>query len=576
MDITWARKLYKTTPISNIPMRVVHYDRVSSDTEEQLNSLANQNSFNEDYIKQNPHWTYCGKYVDEGITGISTKKREDFNRLIEDAKNGKFDFIITKEISRFARNTVDSIKYTRELLSYGVCVFFQNDNINTIEEDSEFRLTIMAGVAQEEVRKLSSRVKYGHKQAIKNGTILGRDIYGYIRESKTKYVYDEKYKPMIEFIFEKYASEELSTSGLEKKLYDMGYRSFQGKKIDSTVIKHIITNPKYKGFYCGGKVQIVDMFTKKQKFLEQDEWVQYDSEGSIPPIVPEELWEQANNIYKKRSEVVKSKRTSIKKDNLFTGKIFCENDGAVYWLSARKSRTKKNDNDPVWSCSNKRKNGTASCESMRLYEKELICIVIDIIKNDICDDDIIDEYVNIYKSVNEAVNYDDKISSVESDIRKIIQKKEKILDYNLDGKISDRDFVNRNKMYDKELEEKEKLIESFKKKTSLNNNIEKTISNIFKQAKKLHDIKCEDINRQMIDLLFSKIYAKPIDKTHTQLTFVLNTGESETFLYDRNNMLHSGYMVKIISPERNISFERHMRSVISHHFNVFYTYLLAI
>ena len=185
MDITRARQMYRTMSIHNMPLRVCHYDRVSSDTMEQLNSLANQNYFNEETIKNNPNWKYAGKYVDEGISGVSTVKREDFQRLIEDAKLELFDLVITKEISRFARNILDSIKYTRELLSYGVFVWFQNDNINTIEEDSEFRLAIMASVAQEESRKLSSRVKYGHSVSIKNGVILGHDIYGYKKKDKS-------------------------------------------------------------------------------------------------------------------------------------------------------------------------------------------------------------------------------------------------------------------------------------------------------------------------------------------------------------------------------------------------------
>ena len=113
MDITWARQMYRTMSIFNMPLRVCHYDRVSSDTEEQLNSLANQNFFNEETIKNNPNWKYAGKYVDEGISGVSTVKREDFQRLIEDAKQGLFDLVITKEISRFARNILDSIKCCR-------------------------------------------------------------------------------------------------------------------------------------------------------------------------------------------------------------------------------------------------------------------------------------------------------------------------------------------------------------------------------------------------------------------------------------------------------------------------------
>ena len=163
MDILTIRSQLKTKSIYDIPLRVTFYARVSSETDEQLNSLDNQITYYEDFIKKNRAWTFVPGYVDEGLSGISTKKRKHFNEMIDDAKNGTFDLIITKEISRFARNTLDSLQYTRELLSLGVGVFFQNDNINTLNEDAEFRLTIMTSIAQDELRKLSARVKFGHR-----------------------------------------------------------------------------------------------------------------------------------------------------------------------------------------------------------------------------------------------------------------------------------------------------------------------------------------------------------------------------------------------------------------------------
>jgi DNA invertase Pin-like site-specific DNA recombinase len=139
--------------IYEIPLRVTFYARVSSDKEEQLNSLENQISYYKNFISTNRNWKFVDGYIDEGLSGISTRKRENFHNMINDARDGKFDLIITKEITRFARNTLDSIQFTRELLSYGVGVFFQNDNINTLDEDSELRLTIMSGIAQDELRK---------------------------------------------------------------------------------------------------------------------------------------------------------------------------------------------------------------------------------------------------------------------------------------------------------------------------------------------------------------------------------------------------------------------------------------
>ena len=147
MDIHNIRLQLRQKTIYEVPLRVTFYARVSTDSQEQLNSLTNQISYYEEMIKKNSAWTYVPGYIDEGLSGISTKKREHFHRMIDDAKAGKFDLILTKEISRFARNTLDSIQYTRDLLNAGVAVFFQNDNIKTIDEDSELRLSIMSSIA---------------------------------------------------------------------------------------------------------------------------------------------------------------------------------------------------------------------------------------------------------------------------------------------------------------------------------------------------------------------------------------------------------------------------------------------
>ena len=166
MDLHSIRQSLRTKSIYDIPLRVTYYARVSSESDEQLNSLGNQITYYEDFIRKNPAWEFVEGYIDEGLSAATTKKRENFHRMVEDGKARRFDLIITKEITRFARNTLDSIQYTRELLSAGVGVFFQNDNINTFDEDSELRLTIMSGIAQDELRKLSSRVRFGHAQAL--------------------------------------------------------------------------------------------------------------------------------------------------------------------------------------------------------------------------------------------------------------------------------------------------------------------------------------------------------------------------------------------------------------------------
>ena len=175
MDIKKAREdLRKGKTIYDMPLKVVYYARVSTDKDDQLNSLENQQNYFEEMIAENKNWKFVRGYIDEGISGTAVKNRTQFLNMIEAASLGKIDLILTKEISRFSRNTVDSIKYTEYLLKQGTIVYFLSDNLNTIQEDAEFRLTIMSSLAQDEVRKLSERVKFGINRMIKERKIPSR------------------------------------------------------------------------------------------------------------------------------------------------------------------------------------------------------------------------------------------------------------------------------------------------------------------------------------------------------------------------------------------------------------------
>ena len=195
--------------IFDTELAVAYYARVSTDKDEQINSLGNQKRYFEDYITANPHWTFAGGYVDEGISGTSVEGREQFLKMIEDAKRGRFDLIVTKEISRFARNTLDSLRYTRELLRCGVGVYFQNDNINTFDKDAELRLTIMSSIAQDEVRKLSERTRFGFKRAQENSVLLGQNnLFGYNKvDGRLEIVEPEA--AVVREVFERYAAGDL-------------------------------------------------------------------------------------------------------------------------------------------------------------------------------------------------------------------------------------------------------------------------------------------------------------------------------------------------------------------------------
>lgn len=537
MKIYQVRQMLRMMSIYELDLRVVYYARVSSDKEEQKNSITNQKEYYEEFIRSNKKWKFCGGYVDDGISGMHAESREQFQRMIADAKLGKFDLIITKEISRFARNTLDSIQYTRQLLSYGVCVWFQNDNINTIDDDSEFRLTIMAGVAQDEIRKLSSRVRFGHAQAIKNGVVLGNSlIYGYDKKDGRLTINNDEAE-MIRLIFEKYATGTWSTPKIEKLLYEKGYRNHKGGKIDRGVIKNIIRNPKYKGYYAGGKVKIVDMFTKKQEFLPESEWNMYKDDGtSVPAIVSEDLWERANFIYKKRGDEIKTRRSSFKTNNLFTGKIFCANDGKPYWMKQHYTRGKE---DVRWVCSYKIKNGASSCNSFGISERELLNVIANVINSsDIDISKCVGEYVNLLKAI--FVNSSSEIETEEnirSKISNVQKKMSKLLDYNLNGVITDEEFIEKNSRCKEELFDLEQKLSYHDQEEPSFDRIELRIKQIQKELKKYKGISSDEIDGTVIENLIDKIIVNPIGERKAKLSIVLNTGISkEDYLGCSGNM----------------------------------------
>lgn len=544
MNIYYVREKLRSCSIYDIELNVAYYARVSTEKVEQQASIKHQEEHFEELIHSNNRWKFAGSYIDDGISGIHADKREEFQRMLRDAKLGKIDMIITKEISRFARNTLDSIQYTRELLSYGVCVWFQNDGINTIDDDSEFRLTIMAGVAQDEIRKLSSRVKFGHAQSIKNGVVLGHRMYGYSNnQGKLELVPEES--DMVRMIFQDYASG-ISTPRIEKKLWDMGYRSFKGGKINRDVIKNIIRNPKYKGYYCGGKVKVVDMFTKKQEFLPQSEWIMFKDDGSrVPQIIDETTWEKANAYLRERGEAIKSRRTSFKNENIFTGKLFCANDGAPYWMKQHYIRGKE---DVRWVCSYKIKNGAASCNSFGLAESELKEIIAELInKSSENIDSILEEYFEILQSsIKNIPDNKNEISRLEKQIDLLKQKREKILEYNLDGKISDDEFISRNKEYVKQIKQIESHILEIQN-TKSPEPVEIQLSAIKEQLEKFKGVTPQDINRQIVNELFEKITVEPLAVTCATLTFQLRSGSLEKWGFP---LRRSDDMIFKIVPEQ--------------------------
>ncbi|MDD5924095.1 MAG: recombinase family protein [Clostridia bacterium] len=545
MDIFEVRKQMRTKSIYDIPMRVTFYARVSSEKDEQLNSLSNQIDYYRNFIKSNKSWTFVDGYIDEGITGISTAKRESFHRMIDDAKHGDFDLIITKEISRFARNTVDSIQYTRDLLSMGVGVFFQNDNLNTLDEDSELRLTIMSGIAQDELRKLSSRVKFGHQQAIKNNVVLGNSrIFGYKKENK-RLVIDEDEAVMVRELFELYASYEYSMKQIEDLFWAKGYRNHNGNRISHSTMSNTIKNPKYKGYYVGNKVKVIDMFTKKQKFLPPEEWVMFKDETGdiVPAIVSEELWDKANTILERRSHDVRDRQNKSNHNNLLTGKLYCTHCGCAYYRKDSKDR--HGNINSRWVCSGKIKNGADSCPSVSLYEEEIKPVLLDVFKStsDDCER-IIEEYIQMFSSLEEVNSVAKEIESTKAKIDMCVKKKSKLLEYNITGKISDNDFVMMNSEAEKDLLDAQRYLQELEDRQNSKKEFSDRIAEI---RKVLHDAESDAkdgiITKSFVNKYIDKIFVTVDNDEKIQLQIRIFTGK-DTIAYLEKLRGRTGHIMK--------------------------------
>ena len=528
MDIHTIRQQLRTKSLYDIRLRVTYYARVSSESDEQLNSLGNQITYYEDLIRKNKAWTFVPGYIDEGISGISTKHRENFNLMIQDAAEDKFDLIITKEISRFARNTLDSIQYTRQLLDCGVGVFFQNDNINTLDEDSELRLAIMSSIAQDELRKLSSRIKFGHQQAIKSKVVLGNNrIFGYRKDNK-RLVIDEAQAPMVRELFELYATGEYSMKQLEQVFWDKGYRNSNGNKIAHTTMSGIISNPKYKGYYVGNKVKVVDMFTKKQKFLPPDEWVMFKDETGeiVPAIVSEELWEQANAVLRRRSEDVKSRQGICNHANLLTGKLICTQCGKPYYR--RESRDRKGNVNSRWVCAGKINNGADSCDSFAIYEDEIKPLLFEVFRDTEVDAEaMIGEYVRMYQEITDDDRLPEQIKALRQTIELAEKKKSKLLDYNVTGQISDSDFVTMTRACNEDIDAAQEQLEELENREQTGREFQKHIAAIratLESARR--DAAKGIITKNYVNQYIDKIFVTPVDEHTMKLEIKIFTGET--------------------------------------------------
>lgn len=451
--------------------RVAAYCRVSTDNLDQANSLESQQRYFNEYIRRNPLWELHEIYVDEGITGTNTKKRAAFNRMIADARAHKFDLIITKEISRFARNVLDSIGYTRQLKAIGIGVIFMNDNINTLHADSELRLTIMSSIAQEESRKTSERVKWGHRRRMEQGVVFGRDMLGYDVRDGRLYI-NEEGAEIVRLIFHKYLDEGKGTHIIAKELREAGIRtSTYMKDWSYTVILRILKNEKYCGDLVQQKTYTHDYLTHGKRY-NHGELDFVTIRDHHEPIIPREIFEAAQREIQRRQSLHGAKNGFANRYPL-SGKIICAECGSTFIHTQRKSSNGQN--NEVWTCIKKQREGlkrvngqdeTIGCGNINLREQDIRTIlqyvIADVLKDSQTILDTVRETVaEVLKSCTEKNN----IEYFENEIKKVEDKKQKLLDMCLSGDVETSEY---KKGYKRLNEEHSTLLEKLQKEKANN------------------------------------------------------------------------------------------------------------
>ena len=364
---------FTAVPMNSTQKRkVAGYARVSTDHEDQTTSYEAQLDYYTNYIKQHNDWEFVKVYSDEGITGTSIKKREGFNRMIKDALDGKIDLIITKSVSRFARNTVDSLTTIRELKSHNVEIFFEKEGIWTFDSKGELMLTILSSLAQEESRSISENVTWGQRKRMADGKVFVSysTFLGYDKGEDGNLVINEEEAKIVRLIYRLFLSG-FSYEAIARKLTEMKIKTPLKKDVWSTsTIRSVLTNEKYKGDALLQKTYTPDFLTKKS-VKNKGEVPQYYVEGNHEPIIEPEVFDQVQDMVKKRS-LIKG-NTSARK---FSTKIVCGQCGCYYgskiWHSTDKYKK------VVWQCNGKYKNRTF-CKTPVLTKDEIKNAFVDVL-----------------------------------------------------------------------------------------------------------------------------------------------------------------------------------------------------
>ncbi len=441
----------------NNKIKVAAYCRVSTDMEDQLHSLSAQIKYFTEYISDHIGWELIEVYYDEGITGTSVKKRDGFNRMIEDCEKGKINLILTKEVSRFARNTVDTLCFTRKLSALGIGVIFMNDGIDTRDKDGELRLTIMASIAQEESRKVSERVKWGIRRQMENGWVYGYSAMLGFRVNNGKLEIVPEEAEIVKRIFNSYVYEGKGCHTIANELNADGLFTVRGKMWREDGVCRILKNDKYVGDLTQWKHYSTDFLSKRvlQNNGDNPDVPLITIKNHHDGIISREIWDLAQKQIFERGQLSREGR-KYSKHYWFSSKVFCGKCGYSYNVSGQTSREKR----PL-RCVNRAKYGSTprvdangaevGCDSKSINETVLAFCMKYILEHiQLTRTSITERLMNniaIMQQSEPAVN----TQPLKDEIENLTKKKRKAIDLMLDELISKEDLKYQTEYYDSEI-----------------------------------------------------------------------------------------------------------------------------
>lgn len=518
-----------TPSLSGMPScgkkKVAAYARVSTDDEEQKTSYLNQTSYYADYIKSNPNWTFVGVYTDEGVTGTNTKKREGFRTMIADAMAGKIDLIITKSVSRFARNTVDSLVTIRQLKDRGIEVYFEKENIYTLDSKGEFLLTIMSSIAQEESRSISENVTWGKRKSFKDGKVSlpYKHFLGLKKGSDGRPEIEESQAQIVRQIYRMFLLGQAPLS-IATYLTNQGIPTPSGKrKWSPQSIVSILTNEKYKGDAVLQKTFTVDYLTHKTK-INEGEVPQYYVKNSHEAIIDPQIFD----IVQHEVKFWRANKQYMAAKYPFSSRLRCAICGE-YFVSRvlhANSKYKKR----VWQCKSRSKKN-AHCSSTSFDSQELEQAFLSAINQMISNRD------NLISIIQEFAHEEYPVETVEKDMTALNEEIQLL--YNMLKALIEENSQS--------LSDQNDYAQSYERYASRFEALKKERE---QTAAKLSDLKA---NRMKVERFISqlKVQEKTITKFDEELWYSTADWMEITEEQDINVVFKGGYVIRIPMPQKH-------------------------